>query len=811
IGNYIGPDVTGTQALPNAEGVFIYNNAPNNVIGGTTAAERNVIAYNVYRGVDISSGTGNMVRMNKIYSSGTGLGIDLNPTGLTPNDSLDGDTGANNLQNFPLLDSARVAGGYTIINGRFNSKPSASFTIDFFSNANYNPSHFGEGEIYIGSTTLNTNAAGNDSIRVTLPVTVSPDRYITATATDAAGNTSEFSQALCLADQDSDGIMDSWETQNWGIDVNEDGVIDLDLYALGARINHKDMFVEVDAMKGLAPFPGVLDDVVAAFSNANDSLVNNPDHANGVNLHYILDDTTIAVKNFPHIWTDFDSIKTKYFGTAAERSDPNGRYILQAKNLVYRYGLFARSFTLGSDTAYSGIAELENFQGGNDFMVTLGSVPWGGGTHTQQAGTFMHEMGHTLGLGHGGGDHINYKPNYISVMSYTWQTPFKWANTWRLNYSYSKLPSLDESNLDEAVGLNPPVGIYPVFAVPFSFTDSDTFYIHHVYARMKANTGIDYTRNGDSTQTGVAMDLNNVNFKNLSPGQMLDGFSDWRNLKYNFRNSPAFTPGFHTVRPTDVTTDELSYETFNIIDNIPPPKPSGRFIMDGQLDASATLLASNGGVNLYAAVSGTQLYVATNSAQSQSADMFIYLAAPPGSLQNAAGGKTGQVAAWSAVLGNQNTDNSSQWYDGTSSPMNTISVDTAGTVLEGVIDIELLLGAQPNNVYLAVGKYGTNNGGVLIGQSPSGNGNGDIEAAEFYSFNTPLPVQLASFTAKIVSGRNVRLDWTTVSEVNNYGFEVQKKANGGTEFVTVENSFIPGHGTTIEPHSYMFVDSSATL
>ncbi len=811
-GNYIGVDAAGAQILPNLEGVFIYSNAANNIIGGTTLAERNVIAGSFLRGVEVQSGTGNTIRMNKIYSS-SGLGIDLAALGLTPNDSLDGDTGANNRQNFPLLDSARVAGAYTIINGRFNSAPNAAFTIDFYSNANYHPSHFGEGEIHIGSTTLNTNAAGNDSIRVTLPVAVSSDRYITATATDAAGNTSEFSQALCLADQDSDGIMDSWETSGWGIDHNSDGVIDLDLYALGARKDHKDIFVEVDAMIGFVPELGVLNNVVTAFANAPDSLVRNPDHADGVKLHYVLDDTMIAVKHLANVWPQFDTIKTAYWGTETERTTPNGRYTLEAKNLVYRYCLFARGFTMtlgGADSGYSGLGELEYGMGGNDFIVSLGADGWAGNaSFNDRAGTFMHEMGHTFGLHHGGGDDINYKPNYISVMSYTWQNPSSWLvpGSWKLDYSPAALDPLNESSLNEPVGLDPTPGTYRVIPVPFTFYDGT--YLYTRWARLRPGIATDWDDDGDSTEIGSQGDLNGL-ANTLSPGETLVGHADWSNIKYNFRNSPAFKKGVRTQsRILDAPQQELDWNTFQILNNLPPPKPVGQFIMDGQLDGSATLLVSNGGVNLYAAISGTQLYVATNSAQSQAADMFIYVAAPPGVLQNPPALKSGQVAAWLAVLGNESSNNSSQWYDASASPLNTISIDTAGTVLEGVIDVEFLLGAQPTDVQLAVGRYQTNDGGALTGQSPSGNGNGNIEASEFYSFSTPLPVQLASFTANVVAAGDVRLDWTTVSEVNNYGFEVERKANGQPVFLTIENSFIPGHGTTIEPHTYMFTDTTA--
>jgi hypothetical protein len=74
--------------------------------------------------------------------------------------------------------------------------------------------------------------------------------------------------------------------------------------------------------------------------------------------------------------------------------------------------------------------------------------------------------------------------------------------------------------------------------------------------------------------------------------------------------------------------------------------------------------------------------------------------------------------------------------------------------------------------------------------------------------NIPLPVQLADFTVSVVKQNQVRLDWTTLTETNNYGFEVQKSADGKS-FQTIPNSFIPGHGTTLQPHSYSYTDATA--
>ncbi len=73
-------------------------------------------------------------------------------------------------------------------------------------------------------------------------------------------------------------------------------------------------------------------------------------------------------------------------------------------------------------------------------------------------------------------------------------------------------------------------------------------------------------------------------------------------------------------------------------------------------------------------------------------------------------------------------------------------------------------------------------------------------------FDSPLPIQLASFSGRFINATDVRLDWRTLSEINNYGFEVQKSTGQIGEFHTIEGSFIPGHGTTNEPHSYSYTD-----
>ena len=113
--------------------------------------------------------------------------------GITPNDPNDADTGANNLQNFPVLTMVNSGGGNTTIQGTLNSRPNTAFIIDFYSNAACDPSGNGEGARFFDTTNVTTDANGNALINFTSAAALTSERVITATATDPSGNTSEFS------------------------------------------------------------------------------------------------------------------------------------------------------------------------------------------------------------------------------------------------------------------------------------------------------------------------------------------------------------------------------------------------------------------------------------------------------------------------------------------------------------------------------------------------------------------------------------------------------------------------------------------
>ena len=202
MGNYIGTDVTGMAALGNTNGgVAIFFSASNNAIGGTAAGAGNTIGFNGLDGVLVRSVAGQATTNNSILSnsifSNTNLGINLKPVnsdGVTANDLGDPDTGANNLQNFPEVTSASSIPSGTTIEGSLNSTPSTIFTLQFFSNpACDTPSGHGEGETFLGSASVTTDSTGNVSFSATVPGSAPIGQVVTATATDPAGNTSEFS------------------------------------------------------------------------------------------------------------------------------------------------------------------------------------------------------------------------------------------------------------------------------------------------------------------------------------------------------------------------------------------------------------------------------------------------------------------------------------------------------------------------------------------------------------------------------------------------------------------------------------------
>ena len=159
--------------------------------------DSNIISYNGEGVVLVSGGSYNTITRNKIFLN-SDLGIDLNDDGVTANDPGDGDSGPNNLLNFPVIDTAYMnqdnsftVGGNAAANGRvefFVAHPAGD------SSQPEDPSGHGEAYSYIGYTTCNI-AGGFAYI---IPSSVGYLSRVTATATDTFGNTSEFCENFTL-------------------------------------------------------------------------------------------------------------------------------------------------------------------------------------------------------------------------------------------------------------------------------------------------------------------------------------------------------------------------------------------------------------------------------------------------------------------------------------------------------------------------------------------------------------------------------------------------------------------------------------
>ncbi len=205
--NWIGTDPAGAivAGFGNAAGgVGLWNAATGNTIGGATAADGNVIAGNGGPGIAVlatgtTASTGGSFLANSIVGN-AGLGIDLGGDGVTANDPSDGDAGPNRLQNAPVLLGIANSPTETQVGFSINSVPLKTYTLEFFASSACDPSGRGQGQRPVARTTAATNFFGNAGGTLLMPELLAPGTIVTATATDDAGNTSEFSNCAVLVD-----------------------------------------------------------------------------------------------------------------------------------------------------------------------------------------------------------------------------------------------------------------------------------------------------------------------------------------------------------------------------------------------------------------------------------------------------------------------------------------------------------------------------------------------------------------------------------------------------------------------------------
>ncbi len=196
-GNFIGTDLSGTLALGNDTDGVAVQGASDNTVGGTAAGARNTIAFNGRDGVRVDGGTGNSIQRNSIFGQENGLGIELL-------------NGGNQGQGFPTLTAATTDGDTTTVAGTLAGVPATTFTVEIFVNDECNPSGYGEGAHFLAALAVAADGDGNAGFAITVAIAVNPGQFITATATDPDGNTSEFSACLVVTGPGTRGKASVW-------------------------------------------------------------------------------------------------------------------------------------------------------------------------------------------------------------------------------------------------------------------------------------------------------------------------------------------------------------------------------------------------------------------------------------------------------------------------------------------------------------------------------------------------------------------------------------------------------------------------
>ena len=212
--NYIDTDVTGTVAQANGIEIKAFGGADVTTIGDLSVAQANIIAFNTGDGIEVDGAGAVSIYRNSIFSNGA-LGIDLvtvsDPvSSVTANDVGDGDNGSNALQNYPVLAEAITDGSTEIdIAGSINTTASENVLIQFYANDSNDGTGYGEGQTYLGFTNVTTGSDGNATFDITLNAVVSDGAFISATATNSEGSTSEFALSLAAQLNNSSPVITS--------------------------------------------------------------------------------------------------------------------------------------------------------------------------------------------------------------------------------------------------------------------------------------------------------------------------------------------------------------------------------------------------------------------------------------------------------------------------------------------------------------------------------------------------------------------------------------------------------------------------
>ncbi len=324
-------------------------------------------------------------------------------------------------------------------------------------------------------------------------------------------------------DTDGDGLLDEWEIN--GFDYDGDGTIDVDLPLMGADPNKPDIYVEVDWMvrpqRSFLWYETQKSRSMAPSSNAM-RLVYNSFMNHGINLHIDVGPDSIDYvtgKKWGSLSGGNEIPYEKMFNIQSSWDYTVKSNFSNSRYSIFKHCLFVDQFK----GTTSGIA---NDIPGQFFIVANQDWVFNGGD-ISVGGTFMHELGHTLGLCHGGCDHEHYKPNYLSIMNYAFQTTGL-VGTGAVNYSDYKLPDLDEAHINENLGIDPS-GLTNNTGL-----GTTVFYRDKKQSEVRpiSRTAIDFNNNG-TLESDISIDLNPNGNVQDSPIAILQGHQDWDGIVFN--------------------------------------------------------------------------------------------------------------------------------------------------------------------------------------------------------------------------------------------------------------------------------------
>ena len=353
--------------------------------------------------------------------------------------------------------------------------------------------------------------------------------------TEYGENKSHIGAILIPIDSDEDALYDCWEI--YGYDHNGDNLVDVNLPAMFADPAKKDVFVEIDytydESNGTEDKPKwlALKKIIDSFS------------AQGINLHI---DAGPIFPLYPYsinTWGYLSrSNSIEHPGVpfvkpiSANTIDHSIFYELIADNFtierrrVFHYCIFSHLATLSPGGFVSGYTLQPT---GGYFIVSLNEP-----TVNDQAGTFMHELGHSLGLHHGGpigkpNSTQNYKPNYLSVMNYFFQFKGITIDDKMYNYDYSSftLDPLNEEHLNETVGLNggPALNNYKTM---YFCQEAGNFMRKNVPANLPINWDCYIDGNGTDIEADINYHPSETGAQNGQGFSNLISYNDWENIDF---------------------------------------------------------------------------------------------------------------------------------------------------------------------------------------------------------------------------------------------------------------------------------------